>query len=88
VLGSGFAVVTNRPPNAAERQLIDRYNAEVQVAQPGSELAAWLRRGHAAAAIIRPDRTVWGAGREIAELTRLLGSYLVAVYENQGAGVQ
>ncbi len=88
VLGTGFTVVTSRPPNAAERQLIERYGAEVLVTQPGSELAAWLRRAHADAAIIRPDRTVWCAGREIAELAGLLGSYLMAVDENQGARVQ
>jgi hypothetical protein len=34
----------------------------------GSELAQWLRRGRASAALARPDRTVMQAGRDLAAL--------------------
>ncbi|MGY4712784.1 bifunctional 3-(3-hydroxy-phenyl)propionate/3-hydroxycinnamic acid hydroxylase MhpA [Mycolicibacterium sp. CBM1] len=88
LLGNDFAVVTARAPLAAEQREIERFGAVVHVAQPGSTLATWLRRGHAGAAIIRPDRTVLRAARDAGEAARLLGRYLVAVDENKGAVVQ
>jgi 3-(3-hydroxy-phenyl)propionate hydroxylase len=88
VLGNGFTIVTTQQPSAETRRLAERYGVAVHVAAPESELADWLRDGHAGAAIIRPDRTVLRAGRDAAELARLLGRYLVAVDENQRAGVQ
>jgi 3-(3-hydroxy-phenyl)propionate hydroxylase len=88
LLGDGFAIVTTHTPVAADVKLAEQYGAAVHLAVPGSELAAWLRNGHAGAAIIRPDRTVLRAGRDVSELAGLLGRYLVAVNENQRAGVQ
>ncbi|AQT78259.1 3-(3-hydroxyphenyl)propionate hydroxylase [Mycolicibacterium litorale] len=88
VVGNSFAIVTNQAPGAADRTVIEHYGVMLQVATPGTELAAWLRRGHAGAAIIRPDRTVLRASRDAGEAARLLRSYLVAVDENKGAGVQ
>ena len=35
------------------------------LAAPGSELEGWLRKGRATAAIVRPDRAVMQAGRNI-----------------------
>lgn len=67
-LGDGFAVVTRTAPSATERALADQRGAIVHLAAPGSELANWLRRGRADAAIIRPDRTVLRAGRDLAAL--------------------
>lgn len=87
VLGNAVAVVTDRAPSAAERRLIERHGVMVLLAEPGTELAAWLRRGHAGAAIIRPDRTVLRAGRDVGEVAGLLRNYLVAVDENEGAGI-
>ena len=81
VLGNGFAIVTTQAPSAAEQRFIEQCGAAVHVVLPGSELAAWLRDGHARVAIIRPDRTVLRAGRDVGELTRLLGRYLVTVNE-------
>ncbi|MBB3600527.1 3-(3-hydroxy-phenyl)propionate hydroxylase [Mycolicibacterium sp. BK556] len=88
LLGNGFTIVTTQAPSTADRRFAERYGAAVHVASPGSALAQWLRNGHAGAAIIRPDRTVVRAGRDVGELARLLGCYLVAVHENEGAGVQ
>ncbi|MCX2932555.1 bifunctional 3-(3-hydroxy-phenyl)propionate/3-hydroxycinnamic acid hydroxylase [Mycobacterium sp. CVI_P3] len=88
VLGNGFALVTTQVPSAAERRVAERYGAALHVVSAGSELAAWLRGGHANAAIVRPDRTVMRSGHDAGALARLLGRYLVAVDENQGAGVQ
>jgi 3-(3-hydroxy-phenyl)propionate hydroxylase len=88
LLGNGFAIVTTQTPVAVDLKLAEQYGAAVHLAVPGGELAAWLRDGHAGAAIIRPDRTVLRAGRDVRELAGLLGRYLVAVNENQRAGVQ
>ena len=68
VLGSGFAVVTTARPDAFQRALLDEHGATIHVAEPGNELARWLRRGRATAAIIRPDRTVMCAGRNLSAL--------------------
>ncbi|WP_135459547.1 bifunctional 3-(3-hydroxy-phenyl)propionate/3-hydroxycinnamic acid hydroxylase [Mycobacterium sp. DL99] len=64
-LSDGFAVITRTAPSAAGRALADERGAVIHVAAPGSELANWLRRGRADAAIIRPDRTVMRAGRDL-----------------------
>jgi 3-(3-hydroxy-phenyl)propionate hydroxylase len=88
LLGNGFAIVTTQAPNMKDRQAAEHYGAAVHVAAWESELADWLRNGRAGAAIIRPDRAVLRTGRDVAELVRLLGRYLVAVDENQSAGVQ
>jgi 3-(3-hydroxy-phenyl)propionate hydroxylase len=88
LLGNGFAIVTAQAPSTEDRRLAEQYGAAVHVAAPGSELATWLSDGHAGAAIIRPDRAVLRSGREVGELIRLLGRYLVAVDENQRADVQ
>ena len=58
VLGNGFALVTTVRPHAFQCLLLEERGAVLQIAEPGGELARWLRRGHATTAIIRPDRTV------------------------------
>jgi 3-(3-hydroxy-phenyl)propionate hydroxylase len=64
VVGTGFALITTIPLSQRDRaSLLDR-NVTVLAAQPGGELERWLRRGRAAAAVIRPDRTVMCAGRD------------------------
>jgi 3-(3-hydroxy-phenyl)propionate hydroxylase len=68
VLGTGFAIVSAAVPNPAERTHIARRGAVLYTVTPDSELAQWLRRGHATAAVIRPDRTVMHAGRRLSEL--------------------
>jgi 2-polyprenyl-6-methoxyphenol hydroxylase-like FAD-dependent oxidoreductase len=67
-LGSGFAMITARRPGHADETSLRQRGVAVLVAQPGSALAAWLSRGRATAAIVRPDRTVMRAGRDVAAL--------------------
>jgi 3-(3-hydroxy-phenyl)propionate hydroxylase len=68
ILGNGFAVITTSPPGADAEASLRRRGVVVLVAQPGSALTTWLRQGRAAAAIVRPDRTVMRAGRDVAAL--------------------
>lgn len=67
-LGNGFTVVVDRPLSPVERSLVEQRGAAVHLAEPGSELSTWLRRGHAHAAVVRPDRTVMSAGRDVQEV--------------------
>jgi 3-(3-hydroxy-phenyl)propionate hydroxylase len=67
-LGVGFAVVSATPLSAADAALAVRAGAVVHVAEPRGEVAEWLRRGRATAAVVRPDRTVMCAGRDAAAL--------------------
>jgi 3-(3-hydroxy-phenyl)propionate hydroxylase len=71
-LGDGFALVTTIAPTPVEHVLAEQRGATVYLAAPGSELAQWLGRGRAAAAIVRPDRTVMCAGRTLDKLCDLL----------------
>jgi 2-polyprenyl-6-methoxyphenol hydroxylase-like FAD-dependent oxidoreductase len=68
ILGASFALITARRPSDAEEASLRRSGVVVLVALPGSVLETWLRRGWATAAIVRPDRTVMRAGRDVASL--------------------
>jgi 3-(3-hydroxy-phenyl)propionate hydroxylase len=68
VLGAGFGLVSSVPLTAAQRRSLTDRGAEVVIAEPGTELALWLQRGRASAAIVRPDFTVLAAGRDVAGL--------------------
>jgi len=68
VLGPRFALITTEPLDVADEALLRGRGVEVLVAERGSELGRWLRRGRAMAAIVRPDRTVMRAGRDTAAL--------------------
>ncbi len=68
LLNNGFGFITTEPLDAAHDELLTRRGAVVLVAEHDSELEKWLRRGHATAAIVRPDRTVMRAGRDPAAL--------------------
>jgi 3-(3-hydroxy-phenyl)propionate hydroxylase len=63
-----FALVTLTVPTPAQRRELERRGAIVITAEPGSHLRRWLRRGHARAAVVRPDGTVQRAGRDITAL--------------------
>jgi 3-(3-hydroxy-phenyl)propionate hydroxylase len=69
VLGNGFAMVTSSRPCAHQQALLEERGAVLHIAERGSELEQWLRRGHATAAVIRPDRTVMCAGRNLSALS-------------------
>jgi 3-(3-hydroxy-phenyl)propionate hydroxylase len=68
VLGDGFALVTTARPSASQCARLEKRGIVVHIAERGSELERWLRRGHATAAVIRPDRTVMCAGRNLGAL--------------------
>ncbi len=68
VVGAGFALITTSRPDAADEASLRHRGVVVLVAQPGSALANWLRRGRATVALVRPDRTVMRAGRDTAAL--------------------
>ncbi|OBH50877.1 3-(3-hydroxyphenyl)propionate hydroxylase [Mycobacterium mantenii] len=65
-LGARFALITTIHPTAADETSLVRRGVTVVLARPGDPLATWLRRGHANAALVRPDRTVARAGRNVA----------------------
>lgn len=75
-LGDRFALVTIARPPAFQHELLEERGAVVHIAEPGSELARWLRRGRATAAIVRPDRTVMCAGRELSALCAVAPHFL------------
>jgi 2-polyprenyl-6-methoxyphenol hydroxylase-like FAD-dependent oxidoreductase len=68
VIGTGFALITRGRPGASDQALLRRRGVVVLLAQPGGALDVWLRRGHATAALVRPDRTVMRAERDLAAL--------------------
>ena len=72
LLGDGFALITTDRLDAADDALLSRRGIVVLIAESGGELHRWLRRGHATAAIVRPDRTVMCAGRDIAAVRERL----------------
>jgi 3-(3-hydroxy-phenyl)propionate hydroxylase len=74
-IGCGFAILTTAAPTMAQREVADRRGAAVHVAEPGGELAAWLRSHHAAAVVIRPDRTVMRAGTDLGALCAALPEF-------------
>jgi 3-(3-hydroxy-phenyl)propionate hydroxylase len=74
-LGRGFALVSAVPVSDEQRTRLARRGAALHVAGPGTDLAEWLRRGRAEAIIVRPDRTVMRAGRNVDELCRAVPTF-------------
>lgn len=68
VVGRRFAVVSSMPLSPRQREEMDRRGAVVLAAASGTELGRWLRSGHANAAVVRPDRTVLMAGRNLSDV--------------------
>jgi 3-(3-hydroxy-phenyl)propionate hydroxylase len=68
VVGNSFAMVTTKRPLAFQCASLEERGTVIHVAEHGTELERWLRRGRATAAIIRPDRTVMCAGRNLSAL--------------------
>jgi 3-(3-hydroxy-phenyl)propionate hydroxylase len=75
VLGDGFSMVTTARPPAFQCGLLDERGATLHIAEPGSELAVWLRRGRVTAAIIRPDHTVMCASRDLSALCAAMPAF-------------
>ncbi|EME66596.1 3-(3-hydroxyphenyl)propionate hydroxylase [Rhodococcus ruber BKS 20-38] len=72
VVAGRFAVVTSVSPTAEQRTDIDRRGGRLLLVRPGSDLHRWLRRGHARAAIVRPDGTVLRSGNNLSGLCAAL----------------
>jgi 2-polyprenyl-6-methoxyphenol hydroxylase-like FAD-dependent oxidoreductase len=68
VIGADFGLITIERPDAADEASLHRRGIRVLVAHPGGALETWLRGGRATAAVVRPDRTVARAGRNVAAL--------------------
>jgi 3-(3-hydroxy-phenyl)propionate hydroxylase len=75
VVRNRFALITSSPMTENQRNQVDRRGAAVVSTDSGSELGRWLQRGHATAAIVRPDRTVMRAGRDTAALCNAVPSF-------------
>jgi 3-(3-hydroxy-phenyl)propionate hydroxylase len=63
-----FLFVSSTPLAIGHRREIERRGAVVVEVAASSELGVWLRRGHAVAAIVRPDRTVMASGTSVPSL--------------------
>ncbi|WP_155767974.1 bifunctional 3-(3-hydroxy-phenyl)propionate/3-hydroxycinnamic acid hydroxylase [Mycobacterium asiaticum] len=70
VAGGGFAVITRAALAADQEELLRSHDVTIVWTRPHDELDEWLRRGRAQAALVRPDRTVLRAARDVSELCR------------------
>jgi len=75
VVGNRFALITSSPLTDAQRNELRSRGAVVVHAAPDSELEGWLRKGRATAAIVRPDRAVMQAGKNIQALSDALPAF-------------
>lgn len=69
-LGTGFGVITTVDLTPSQQDIVAARGARTVHAAAGTELAHWLNRHHVKAAVIRPDRTVMIAGRNLTTLCR------------------
>ncbi|OBK32444.1 3-(3-hydroxyphenyl)propionate hydroxylase [Mycobacterium sp. 1165196.3] len=76
-LGTGFGVITTVELTPSQRDIVVTRGARTVHAAAGSELARWLNRHHVKAAVVRPDRTVMIAGRNLTTLCRAVPLFLV-----------
>ncbi|WP_406813511.1 bifunctional 3-(3-hydroxy-phenyl)propionate/3-hydroxycinnamic acid hydroxylase [Mycobacterium sp. M23085] len=76
-LGWGFGVITTTALTPAQQRIVDTRGARTVHAAPGTDLARWLSRHHVTAAVIRPDRTVMTAGRDLTALCLALPVFLL-----------
>jgi 3-(3-hydroxy-phenyl)propionate hydroxylase len=65
IVGNRFALVASSSLTDEQQDELNSRGAVVVLASPGGELDGWLRKGHACAALVRPDRAVMQAGRNI-----------------------
>lgn len=74
-LDLGFGLLTTAPLTPAQQALVTERGARAVQAPPHSELAHWLQRSRVRAAVVRPDRTVMAAGRDVTALCRVLPAF-------------
>ncbi|GAB2636293.1 bifunctional 3-(3-hydroxy-phenyl)propionate/3-hydroxycinnamic acid hydroxylase MhpA [Nocardia goodfellowii] len=67
-----FLIVSTVEASPGQRREITRRGGVIIEVAPTSALGRWLRRGRAAAAIVRPDRTVMATAGSLASLYTLL----------------
>ncbi len=75
-LGTGFGVITTVELTSPQQDILATRGARAVHATAGSDLAYWLNRHHVKAAVIRPDRTVMIAGRNLTTLCRAVPLFL------------
>ncbi|WP_431956952.1 bifunctional 3-(3-hydroxy-phenyl)propionate/3-hydroxycinnamic acid hydroxylase [Nocardia lijiangensis] len=68
IVAGRFAIITALDPPEADRTRIAQRGGVVLSAAPGTALHRWLRRGHASAALVRPDGTVQRCGTNLSAL--------------------
>jgi 3-(3-hydroxy-phenyl)propionate hydroxylase len=78
VTRGGFVLVTGVPLSPQQRAVLAARGTEVLEVKPGSPQYKWLAAGKATAALVRPDFTVQGAGRDVARLCDAAPKFLVA----------
>ncbi|NMN99152.1 bifunctional 3-(3-hydroxy-phenyl)propionate/3-hydroxycinnamic acid hydroxylase [Antrihabitans stalactiti] len=71
IVGGGFTVVTTNTPSASQVRTIEARGAVVITTPADSELGRWLHGRRATVAIVRPDRTVMHAGRDLTAVALL-----------------
>jgi 3-(3-hydroxy-phenyl)propionate hydroxylase len=79
VVGPRFAVITSAALTRPQHDELTRRGAVVVAAESGSELAEWLRTGRATAAVVRPDRTVLCASRDVGEISGAVPAFSAAI---------
>jgi len=79
LLGNGFALITASPLEPSRIEELRLRGATVITAQPGTQLAQWLRDGRALGAVVRPDGTVMQAGRRLRPLCDAIPRFTPAV---------
>lgn len=67
-VGYRFSVVTTDPAGEEQAHEISRRGGVLLQVTPSSDLGTWLRDAGAAAAVVRPDRTVLTAGRSLTKV--------------------
>jgi 3-(3-hydroxy-phenyl)propionate hydroxylase len=85
VVGRRFGVIAATAPSPSQQDELTRRGAVVVYAHPGTELALWLQAGRARTAIVRPDRTVLWAGRDLDETLRRVPVFAPATGEGHAS---
>lgn len=83
-LGLGFGVITSAALTPSQRELVTARGATTVHAAAGSELARWLKHHRVTAAVVRPDRTVMVASRDITAVCRGVPRFLLEHRSNAG----
>ncbi|BBZ03557.1 3-(3-hydroxyphenyl)propionate hydroxylase [Mycolicibacterium chitae] len=76
-LGLGFAVITTVALSPSQREIVETRGASTVHAAAGSELARWLKRHQVTAVVVRPDRAIMFASRDLDTVCRAVPRFLV-----------